>query len=99
MTLRIAHQRAILAIASVLGPVFVLTAYLVVSRWPERWFTTSSDYAALAVALAVGVICVWLVPVRWQWRLAMSIANVAVMSVGLILWTLAFVCSVFQDCL
>lgn len=98
-TFRAANQRVLLWTASIWMPVVVMSGYLAFSRWPQRWFTTSSDYAALTVAVVVGVACVWLIPTRWQWRLALSIANIAVMSVGLFWWSFAFVCIVFEDCL
>ena len=70
------------------------------SRWlPERWFTGSTDYAALAVASALGVLLVWLIPMRWYWRFLASIVNGLAMVFVCYYGSFAFVCSVFpQDC-
>jgi hypothetical protein len=92
-------RRWLLAVASVLSPVVVMSAFLMASRWlPERWFTGSTHYAALATASALGFLLVWLIPMRWQWRFLASIVNGIAMVFVSFFGSYALVCSVFQDC-
>ena len=97
--LTLSARRWLLAVAAVVLPVVVMSAFLAASRWlPERWFTGSTHYAALATASALGFLLVWLIPMRWQWRLLASIVNGIAMVFVSFFGSYALVCSIFQDC-
>jgi len=92
-------KRAIASAAVLAGPLVVSTIYLVVSRWPSRWFTATSDYAALGISVALGGAALFFVFSRpWQRWVGLAI-YVPVAAVLLAVYGLFFVCGVFGDCL
>ncbi len=56
------------AVAAVVIPFVVMSVYLSLSRWPSRWFTTRSDYAAGAVSLVAGSIFIATLPTTREVR-------------------------------
>jgi hypothetical protein len=46
-----------------IGPLVIVSVYLMLSRWSARWFTTESDWWALAIAVAVGVVSISRLPI------------------------------------
>ena len=87
------------AVAAVLTPFVIFTAYLVVSRWPNEWFTGISDWVAIGVATAVGVTLLHRLSLSKSTLLALSIAYVPAMVVAQMLFGLNFVCAAFGACL
>lgn len=72
--------------------------YLLITRWPERWFSSESDWIALGFALMIGVAGHLLLPWRpWQKALAILLY---IPTMGALLFGLAllFVCGMFGDC-
>jgi hypothetical protein len=92
-------RRLICAAGAVCLPFLVATAYLYFSRFPEPQFSDTSDFAAFSLALGICAACVWLVPVRWYWRLVGSIVVIPAVGFGLIVYAFDFVCRNFRDCL
>jgi hypothetical protein len=93
-------QRTVVAtIGTLLGPLLVASVYLSVSRWPEPWFTSMTDWIALGLAILVGLTGLWSLPFnRWQ-RATATLIYVPVMGVLLGVSALLFVCELFGDCL
>jgi hypothetical protein len=68
---------------AVAGPLLVASVYLLFSRWPVRWWSAVFDYAALVVAVLVGVVGVCIAiqsPVR---RIVCSAAYTCVAALGI----------------
>jgi len=82
-----------------LGPLTLATAYLIFSRWPSRWFTATSDYSAIGVALIIGLAGLKLLPLSVAKKLALAILYIPVTFVLLGYYGLSFVCIAFGDCL
>jgi hypothetical protein len=80
------------------GPPALMSVYLLLSRWPTRWFTGGSDWLAHLVSVGVGVVCIGLLPLPGIARgvLALLYAPLAVFAV--LMYSLYFVCMVFGDC-
>ena len=82
-----------------LAPFAIASVYLYLSRWPERSFTTETDWLALATAMGVGVWGLILLPfAKWQKALLVLLYGAA-MGFSLVIFALAFVCGAFGDCL
>src|SRR5687767_815856 len=93
-------RRGLLGAGAIAFPLLVLVAYLFVSRASVRWFSPWSDYLALGLAVASGAICFWnLLPRSGWWRYLMLAGYVFAGAVLLSIFTLAFVCAAFSDCL
>ena len=82
-----------------LGPLMLATAYLTFSRWPYRWFTATSDYSAIGVALIIGLAGFTMFPWPPAKRLILAILYIPVVFVFLSYYGFVFVCIVFSDCL
>jgi hypothetical protein len=92
-------KRVIATTMVVLGPLLVASVYLVLSRWPERWFTPMSDYAALGVAVLVGI-AGFFVLVSRPWLRVVTIAVYIPLATMVVTGhALLFLCIVFGDCL
>jgi hypothetical protein len=93
------NRRRLFMIGAALVPLALFILYLVASRWPTRWFSSTSDYLGLAIAEACGVICIWRIITHPGWRLVASLLYLLLCSGVLILFGFGFVCGVFGDCL
>ena len=92
-------SRALLVLGALAAPIALLSVYLYLSRWPNRWFSPATDFIALGISILVGGLCVWrLLPSRRSQLVAVSIYVVAYFVV-LFVYGFSFVCNVFQDCL
>jgi len=85
-------------VATILAPFIIVSAEL----WVTRRFANEAavwDYAAVAFAIAVGLCCLWRLPMTVTARLWFIVAYVPV-GVGLLMmYSLFFMCAVFGDCL
>lgn len=84
---------------AVIGPLLVVSVYLLLSRWPTRSFSTSSDYIAIGVAIAVGLFAIASLNTPTARKITISIIYVPVSAIALLFFTLVFVCIAFGDCL
>lgn len=92
-------KRIIATTVVVLGPLLMGSLYLILSRWPQRWFTPMSDYAALGVAVLIGTAGFFVLVTR-PWLLVVTMAvYIPVAAIVLTGYALLFVCFVFGDCL
>jgi hypothetical protein len=82
---------------ALIGPPVLMSVYLGLSRWPTRWFTTGSDWAALALSAAVGAVCIAWLPVSAAVRITLAAVYLPVEGYALFLYTLYFVGVVFGD--
>jgi len=82
---------------ALLGPFVLFSLYLAVSRWPVRWFTGVSDYAAMAVAAGIGLGFIWFLPVRLPWRVLFAALLTLLLWLSLLPFGLLFVGGVFGD--
>ncbi len=78
-------------------PFAVLSAYLVFSRWPSRWFTGLSDFAAGAVAVLLGSAFIATLPTSREVRVLLLLFYVPILCVLLFFYGLEFVGMVFGD--
>ncbi len=85
------------AVASVVTPFVLMSAYLLLSRWPSRWFTGPSDFAAGAVSLLVGSVFIATLPVSREVRAISLLFYVPGFCFLLFLYCLEFVGLVFGD--
>lgn len=79
-------------------PILVMTLYLVIAV-PNYWNGGAGDFAALIVALAAGISCVRVVPLLKDWKVTACASYAVAMAGVLLVYTLTFVCAVFQECL
>ena len=86
-------------LGALFAPLIITAIYLSLSRWPERWFTAGSDRVALAIAIMVGLIALWSLPLKVWHRVVASLLYVPAMGALLVLSALLFVCGMFGDCL
>jgi hypothetical protein len=92
-------RRAALAGGTIVLPVGILSAYLVISRWDSSDFSIVGEYLALGGATATGAVCLWHLIDGAQWRpIAMIVYSLAC-AAALIVFSLSFVCAVFRECL
>jgi len=83
-----------------LFPTLISTGYLWLSRtYDWNWHSGTLDYSALAVSIAIGLIGVFLLPLRRVWSFVIAAIYVPIAGYWLILFMFAFVCSVFGACL
>ena len=92
-------RRVALAGGAVVLPVGILTLYLLISRWGSSDFSTAGDYLALGAATAAGAVCVWHFVGAAKWRPIAMILYPLACCAALVMFTLSFVCSVFEECL
>src|SRR5690242_9332242 len=85
------------ATAAVVLPFALMSVYLLLSRWPSRWFTTLSDYAAGAVSLLAGSALIATLPISREVRLLLLLFYVPMLCFLLFLYGLQFVGMVFGD--
>jgi hypothetical protein len=83
----------------VVGPLAVTSLYLEFSRWPARWDTPASDFAALGIALVLGLASL-IVELEGTWqRIIGSVIYIPIATALLTLYGLLFVCFFHGDCL
>lgn len=86
-------------IGTTVGPVLLISAYLVFTRWPRSSFTTFTDYVAITLSMAFGAACL----LRLAWPLSGRLLALLVYLPGLWFflgfYSLLLVCAVFHDCL
>ena len=82
----------------------ILTPFIIMSF--ELWVTRSFalygagwDYAGVVLPIAVGLCCLWRLPMTVTARLWFTVAYVPVGAGLLMMYSLFFVCVVFGDCL
>jgi hypothetical protein len=79
-------------------PVAVLAAYLLISR-QDLEFSVAGDYLALFTAVAVGTVCLWRLVGPVKWRPIAVVLYPLICSAALLMFSLSFLCAVFQECL
>lgn len=80
-----------------MGPFVVMSVYLVFSRWPIRWATPWFTLAAFFVGMAIGVYCLWRLPLAIEERIALILIYGPVMYILMAFYTLEFASFVFQE--
>jgi hypothetical protein len=95
--------RPVIALLGALfAPFIIIAIYASLSRSPERWFTTGSDYMAIGLATLVGFVAVWSLPLKDSQRfigLMLYLLYVPAMGALIVLALLMFVCRMYGDCL
>lgn len=89
----------IFAAGSVCLPFAEYMGYVYLSHWPHEWFSGASDLAAFTLAILTSFVCVWLIPIRWYWRLVVSVLVVPTIGFALIAYSLYVLCMTFRECL
>jgi hypothetical protein len=84
------------ALGAVVGPVLLVSAFLVLSHRFTRT-STAPDYLALGAAVALGSLCVWLLPLSPRHRVLLLVGYVPLSLLLLVYYMLAFVGVVFGD--
>lgn len=80
-------------------PLGFVSLYLFVSRIPVRWFSEITDYAALCVAVIIGLIPLFTLRMSVLKTSLVSVLYVPLTTGTLAIYSLYFVCIVFRDCL
>ena len=88
---------ASLLVAAVVAPIVAMSLYLLLSRRPQRIFSISSDYAAFAVCMVIGVALVAALPLRPWLRAAAAAASLPLLYALLFFYSLIFVGVAFGD--
>jgi hypothetical protein len=91
-------RRALLGGGTLVLPPAVVAVYLLVSR-QDLQFSAAGDYLALFAAIAVGTVCLWHLVGRAGWRPIAMVVYPLVCFVALVMFSLSFLCAVFQECL
>ena len=84
-------------VGSVVVPLFAVSIYLWFSRWPTRRFSTTSDYPAFAVCIAIGLVFVVGLPIRLWLRVLAVVVYVPLVYTLPFLSSLLFVGLAFGD--
>jgi len=79
------------------APFVAVSIYLCFSRWPVRWFTASTDYAALTIAAASFVYAVSTLPLQKVSRILILVCGIPVVLGALVLFSFIFVGFIFGD--
>lgn len=85
--------------SAIVLPIIAYSVYLTVSRWPDRWFTSTTDYVALYTALLAGAVCLVMIPARWFLKIGAIAVYAPAMFWFLYLYSFEYVCFAFQDCI
>jgi hypothetical protein len=80
-------------------PFAVASVYLTLSRWPVRWWSAETDYMALAAAVLAGTVGLFMIVRSPRRRVVGFLAYACAATLTLGWYSLAFVCSIFGDCL
>jgi uncharacterized membrane protein len=86
-----------LVLGAIAAPFLLISLYLYFSRWPTRWFTSASDFIALGLSLAIGIVFLLRLPVSFGARVAAAICYVPILGAVLIFYSLMLVGFVFND--
>ena len=93
-------RTALASTVAFLFPTLILTGYLWLSRtYDWNWHSGTLDYFALAASIAIGLIGVFLLPLRRVGRFALAAIYVPIAGFLLFLWMFAFVCDAIGSCL
>ena len=93
-------RTALASTVAFLFPTLIITGYLWLSRtYDWNWYSGTLDYFALAASIAIGLIGVFLLPLRRVWRFIIAAIYVPIAGYWQILWMFALVCSEFAACL
>lgn len=85
------------AAAAIVVPFVIMSAYLLLSRWPSRWFTGASDLAAFAVSLLAGGLFIATMPIGRAVRVLLLLFYLPMFWFLLFMYGLQFVSVVFGD--
>ena len=77
----------------------ILASYLFLSRWPITWFSAWTDWVAIGISTAVGVIVLNRLSFGPAMQLCVQIAYAVISVLAQIYFALVFVCTAFGDCL
>ena len=92
-------RSAVVTVCALLVPFAAMAAFLAVSRAHVGWTNATGDYLALAISVGLGLGCLWRLPVSRLWRLAATVPYAAVVCLGLVFFSLTFVCAIYDDCI
>lgn len=81
----------------VIAPPLITTLYLWGSRTAQL-YSAATDYAALVLSVAAGVMGVLIFPIGRNWKLAIAIPYAGICFFALVLWTFTYVCGTFGTC-
>lgn len=92
-------KRTTALLAAAVTPFLFMAAYLTFSRWPDPWFTQTSDFVALGIAVLLGAAFLWRVTNRASSKVGMLVLVSLFLAFLLTGFSFAFVCGLFGDCL
>ena len=84
-------------VAAVLAPFVSSAVYLIFSRWPSNLFTTSSDYASLAVSVLIGAAFIGTLPISWRQRSLWLLIYIPVFAALQFFFTFLFIAVIFHE--
>jgi hypothetical protein len=88
-----------LVIAAMAIPTVAFSIFIVITRHFESLASAFSDYVALALSIALGLLFVWQLPLSIGSRIVICFFGSIAMAVWLFFYGFAFVCTVYGDCL
>jgi len=86
-------------LAITIGPMLIVAVYLVLSRWPVRWFSSWSDYVALGIAVSLGALAIISLNITVGSKILLLVIYVPIVLTILVYFSMVFVCGLFGDCL
>jgi hypothetical protein len=78
-------------------PFVAVSAYLVLSRWPNYKFTTFSDYFALLVSVGLFILAVSRLPLTRKRKIIIAAFGTPALLFCVALYSFAFIAIVFKD--
>lgn len=82
-----------------IGPMIFMSSYLLLSRWPFRWFTEITDYIGFGVSLIIGLIGLINLSVPLITKFLIAVLYIPLLGIIIFYGSFMFVCAFFGDCL
>jgi hypothetical protein len=90
-------------LGGLLGPLLVMSSFLIITRHHIGSYSEVYDYVAFAGAVFLGVICIYgfsrSLGWGWPWVIEAVIAYAVVTSVSLFFYSFELLCAILRECL
>jgi len=87
----------LLCLGAIIGPPAVISAWIVLERATEIQLPQESGYAAIAIAVAVGLTCIGLLPIAPWLRFLLAVVYAPLAAYLMFFYTFEFVGMVYGD--
>lgn len=89
-------KQTLVALAS---PFIVMAIYLLISRWPIKWWNGYTDFGAIGLSIVFGVFMLSRLPYSIPIRLGLILIGLPISAYILFWGSFVFVCAIFGTCL